>query len=260
MEFIDYIDSLHWACGALIAVGLLVAITMVSILIARRFVNKEDLKEQHDVAGFVFTNIGVLFSILLGFTVVNVQQRFDKSQENTEIEASYLQELYQDAEVFNDHERSTIQNAIKAYLKDVIEDEWALMPEGKVSPLATEALKDIWKAYYNVEPKGPKQEAWYAESIGKINQLMHTRLERVLDAKASLGSEMWTLLILGSLVMVMFICFFGLESTTLHLLMGASLAATTGFLLFLIHSLDTAFCGAIHVTPEALIRVLESID
>lgn len=260
MFLIEFLDSFHWMCGALFAVCFLVLITIVAILIVRRMVPKENLRENHDVAGFVFANLGVLFSVLLGFTVVNVQQRFDKIQENTEVEASFLEELYQDAEVFAQKDRDKIQQAIKKYIKDVIEDEWPLMPDGEVSITATQSLKEVWRSYYDTDPIGPKQEAWYAESIGKLNKLTYTRLTRVLGGKESLGSEMWTLLILGSLVIVMFICFFGMESTTLHLLMGASLAATTAFLLFLIHSLDSAFCGNVHISPEALVRVLESIN
>lgn len=260
MFLIDFLDSLHWMCGAFFAVGFFVGITIITILIVRKFVHRKHLQENHDVAGFVFANLGVLFSVLLGFTVVNVQQRFDKIQENTEVEASYLEELYQDAEVFNKPNRERIQEAIKSYIQHVIEVEWPLMPKGEVSLTTTEALKEVWKSYYDTDPVGAKQEAWYAESIGKLNQLTHTRLSRVLGGKESLGAEMWTLLILGSLVIVMFICFFGMESTTLHLLMGACLAATTAFLLFLIHSLDSAFCGTVHISPEALIRVLESFN
>jgi hypothetical protein len=260
MFLIEFLDSFHWICGALFAVGFLVAITMAAILLVRKFVQRKHLRESHDVAGFVFANLGVLFSVLLGFTVVNVQQRFDKIQENTEVEASYLEELYQDAEVFVKSEREKIQQAIKKYIQDVIEDEWPLMPKGEVSAQATESLKEVWKSYYDTNPAGPKQEAWYGESIGKLNQLTHTRLTRVLGGKESLSAEMWTLLILGSLGVVMFICFFGMESTALHLLMGATLAASTAFLLFLIHTLDSAFCGTVRVSPEALIRVLESIN
>lgn len=260
MAVIDFLDSFPWICGALFVVAVLVVFTIMAILLVRRFVKREHLKESHDVAGFVFANLGVLFSVLLGFTVVNVQQRFDKVQENTEVEASYLEELYQDAEVFKESDRNKIQQAIKKYIKDVIEDEWPLMPKGEVSITATQSLKKVWKSYYETEPAGPKQEAWYAESIGKLNKLTHTRLSRVLGGKESLGAEMWTLLIMGSLVMVMFICLFGMESATLHLLMGASLAATVAFLLFLIHTLDSAFCGNVHISPEALTRVLDSIS
>lgn len=260
MALLDFLDSFHWICGALFVVGFLVTLTILAILLVRKLVKREHLRESHDVAGFVFANLGVLFSVLLGFTVVNVQQRFDKIQENTEVEASYLEELYQDAEVFATNDREKIQQSIKKYIRDVIEDEWPLMPKGEVSTAATASLKEVWKSYYDTDPSSPKQEAWYAESIGKLNKLTHTRLSRVLGGKESLGAEMWTLLIMGSLVMVMFICFFGMESTVLHLLMGAALAATTAFLLFLIHTLDSAFCGTVHISPEALTRVLESIS
>lgn len=230
------------------------------VYLVRKFVDPKQLKANHDVAAVVFANIGVLYSVLLGFTVVNVQQRFDKIKENTQIEASYLVELFRDAEVFEENDRKKIRDALIEYSKSVIEVEWPTMSKGASKATVSTHLTKVWKAYYEVHTTNHKQEQWYSVSINKLNLLMNARLSRILGSHESLGDEMWTMLVLGAVAVASFICFFGLEKMTPHLLMGAVLAGTTGFLLYLVYSLDTAFQGDVTISPEAMKNFLESFD
>ena len=71
---------------------------------------------------------------------------------------------------------------------------------------------------------------------------------------------MWTFLFLGALTLVLFIAFFGVENIRTHIFLGSVLALSTAYLLFLIHSLDTAFTGKIQVSPEALERILKTLN
>lgn len=260
MPIFQLLESFSWVVGAAAAVTIFVAFAIIGLLLVRKVISRKALREHHDVAGFVFANIGVLYSVLLGFTVVSVQQRFDKIKEISQIEASFLYELYRDAEVFPEKDRKAIRQALKNYSENVVNEEWNSMKTGLRDEKTVRALNQIWITYYDVNPVGKKQEIWYAESISKLNQLMTARLARLIGSEESLGNEMWTLLILGGIVVVSFIWLFGVENLTAHILMAAILAATTAFLLFLIYSLDTAFSGNISIPPEALERVIRSFD
>lgn len=256
----EYLESLPWVIGAIIMVSLIVSLTILWVIIVRKVVSLDRLKAHHDVAGFVFTNLGVLYAVLLGFTVVNVQQNFDKIKDNAQIEASDLAELFHAAKVFPEDKKNEIRDGIRKYAESVRSEEWILMSKGVPSEVTIQALREIWTAFYTFEPSTPKEEIWYSKSIDKLNQLMTVRLARLLDSEGSLGSEMWSLLILGGVVIITFMSFFGLESTLSHILMASVLAATTAFLLFLIYSLDTAFVGATNVAPEAIERVINSFQ
>lgn len=260
MGLLTQIESLPWVFGALLMVAVFVTFTVAGIILVRKNINPKSLKAHHDVAGFVFTNLGVLYAVLLGFTVVNVQQRFDRIKETTLIEASYLAELYRDAGVFAEKDKERIQNSLVRYTKSVIENEWPVMANGHEDTNTIAALKDVWNAYYEIDPTTKKQDMWYSVSINKLNLFLNTRLTRILGSKESLGTEMWTFLILGGLSIITFIWFFTIESLTSHLLMASILAATTAFLLFLIYSLDTAFAGQISIPPDPMERVLHSFE
>lgn len=260
MDLFETLEALPWGLGALTFVLVFVLFAAVGILVVRRCVSHQKLREHHDVAGFIYTNLGVLYGVLLGFTVVNVQQHFDDVRLDSEIEASFLAQLYRDAQVFSEKDRIAIRKAIAGYGQTVIAIEWPTMTNKETSAAAKASLLGIWDAYYAVEPATKQQEIWYAESVGKLNSLMGARLQRLMGGTESLSFEMWTLLVVGALVMVSFLWFFGLENLTTHLLMAGILAMSMAFLLFLIYSLDTAYSGQVKVPPEAFERVLKSFE
>ena len=238
--------------------AIFIAFTIIGTIVVRKLFNQESLKCHHDVAGFIFTNLGVLYAVLLGFTVVNVQQRYDKIEDNTQTEASYLAELYSDAQVFSPKNRHEIRESIKNYTQSVIDEEWEKMSNGERCLNTIEAFHHIWHTYYDVELSNDKQKLWYAESISKLNQLINVRIARILGSKESLSPQMWWLLILGGIVMVAFVWVFGMKSVVSQILMTSILAASIGFLLYLIYSLDTAFSGDVYIKPDAFLRIMKS--
>lgn len=259
MNFLG-LESLPWEMGVFLIVTLFVSITVAGIILVHKLVNLKTLKAHHDVAGFVFTNLGTLYAVLLGFTVVNVQQRFDKLKDNVEIEASYLAALYRDSEVFSKNDREIVRSRIKDYVQAVVNYEWETMAKGNPSPEAQKAMNALWHSYYALKLEDQKQQAWYQESISKLNSLVNTRLARILGSSESLSTEMWSLLIIGGLVMMTFNWFFGVENYVSHLLIASVLAASAAFMLFLIYSLDTAFLGQVSIPPEAFTRVMQSLE
>lgn len=259
MHIFKYLESVSWGVGSLIVIGVFIAFAVIGIVFVRKTATVKKFKEHHDVAGFVFANLGVLYAVLVGFIVVSVQQRFDRIQEIIYLEASILAQLNRDSEVFSEKDGTLIRTAIKNYVTSVINDEWPLMAEGQSSQKTADALNTIWRVYYDAEIKETKQQLWYAESISKLNQLMSSRLGRLMGTNESLGTEMWVSLIMGGLIIISFLWFFALESLTTHILMASMLAAVTAFLLFLIYSLDTSFSGSISIEPEAFKTVLNQL-
>ncbi len=259
-NFFWYLEELPWSLGILVMVLIFISFAVFSIISVRRKTNSKHLKVHHDVSGFVFTNLGVLYAVLLGFNVVNVQQRFDKISQTVMMEAGYIAELYRDAEAFSEKDKSAIQSAIKDYTTSIINDEWKVTSEGKSHPITIKKLSAVWQAYYDTELASRKQEILYAESIHKLNDSVMTRLSRLMQGKESLGDEMWMMLILGGILMVVFVSFFSFEVLWLHFLLASFVAASIAFLLYLIYTLDTAFSGSVKINPEALEHVMSSFS
>src|SRR5689334_14998067 len=65
-----------WIIVCLILVFVSMLLTTCIFLIVRRFVHIDILKKHHDLAGYVIATLGTLYSVLLGFTIVNSQDRY----------------------------------------------------------------------------------------------------------------------------------------------------------------------------------------
>lgn len=258
MLLFDYLEKLPWHLGALLCIFVFIAYTIAGLFLVRFFTNHQRLRAHHDVAGFIFANLGVLYSVLLGFTVVSVQERFDKVKETTQMEAAYISQLYQDAEVFPEKSKNEIRAAIKNYADSVIRKEWISPEKYKGNTSVHRHLKELWQAYYSLDPSNAKEQAWYAESISKLNLLINTRLMRLLGGEEYLSTEMWTILICIGVILLAFTWFFSVDSFFYHIMMASILASVTASLLFLIYSLDTAYSGTISISPEPMIQALNS--
>ncbi len=261
MGFLFFLETLPWSLGVLFLVLIFTLFTTIGICLIRYFVDPKTLRSHHDVAGVVFTNLGVLYAVLVGFIVVNVQTRYDKIEQTIQVEASYIEELYQDSKVFSEQDKLRLRNGLYDYGISVIEDEWPIMAKGEVLSMKTmKAMRELLQAYYDVDLQTTKQQLWYSESINKLNLLLNARLTRLMESKASLGTEIWSFLIIGGIVMVAFTWMFAPQYIFPHILMSSLLAASTAFMLFLIYSLDTAFSGTVSINPDAIEAVIKTFN
>ena len=60
-----------WVLGLLYFVGSIV-LSLAGLAIVRKFVGPERLQPHHDVAGFIFAILGVIYAVLLAFVVIVV--------------------------------------------------------------------------------------------------------------------------------------------------------------------------------------------
>jgi ABC-type branched-subunit amino acid transport system permease subunit len=79
---------------------------------------------------------------------------------------------------------------------------------------------------------------------------MNARLAREFYSWQHLGSMMWTILILGAVITICFMFFFGLENIRLQMVMTSLLTIYLTFMLYLVFTLDHIFEGAVQVTPR----------
>ncbi len=245
---LQFLDSLDWVLSFFLVAAVFILFTTACILFVRKAVNLKRLKDHHDITGIIFSNLSALYAVLLGFTIVNAQARFDKVKESSQIEEACLIDLYRDADLFSEQDQADIKQALTAYAKSVVENEWS--EKGKHSDTG-QKFKDLLKCYYHADIQTTKQTIWYTESVSQLNKLGDLRITRILGAQESISPAMWTILILGGCSILLFLCFFGPEKPIQHLLMACVLAVTIAFSLYLIHCLDTTFTGSISIQSEA---------
>lgn len=241
-------SGLLW--GILI-VGMAVALAIGGMLLVRRSVTLAGLEKHNQVAGFIYAVIGVVYAVLLAFTAIVVWEQHTHAKTGVEQEANELGDLYRDAQVFPREVQIRLQNEIHAYTRIVLEKEWPAMAKGEASPEAWEAYNQLWRTYQQFQPRNAYENAWYAESLGRLNQLGDYRRDRLLNNRSAVPGVMWVVLLGGGIITIGFSFFFGTESVWAQALMVTALTATIALVLFLVLALNQPFSGVGAIEPEA---------
>ncbi|MDD4894554.1 MAG: DUF4239 domain-containing protein, partial [Candidatus Omnitrophica bacterium] len=137
----------------IIIVGGSIALSIIGLLIVRKFIPHHKLKLHHDVADPILGAMSVVYAVLLAFIVVIVWQNFDKANSAVQLEANYLADIYRDAEGLSPDFRVKVGNLLREYREAVIKYEWPALQKGQMSPEVEESMKKIWALYTVYEPK-----------------------------------------------------------------------------------------------------------
>ena len=215
-------------------------------------------KANHDVTGVTFNVIGVLYTVLLAFVMITVWERYSRTGEYCETEGNQLADLHRDSYMLPDADQQKVREAIIQYARAVEQKEWKCMIYRKDCPEAVAAMNNLWQAYYSVKPKTDSEKIWYREDVEKLNDLADYRRLRILASKTRIHWVIWTLLLVGGVMTMGYMNFFGMESFRVHLVMTISLAVMLILILFIIYSLDNPFWGDPHISPEPFVRFLQA--
>src|SRR5689334_14693915 len=116
-------NSPSWVLSSFLVVFCSIVLSLWILWLLRKRFSTRELKKSHDVVGFTFSLIGVLYSVILGFTVINTQDRYNVVLETIHTEAILLADLYQDATYFTDEDRDNIRSSLQNYLSHVLQEE-----------------------------------------------------------------------------------------------------------------------------------------
>ena len=253
--------SPSWIFSALVFVAISILIFLVLLWVIRKNLPHESLRKHHDVAGFVFSLVGVLYSVILGFTVINVQTRYNEADQIIHTEAMALADIYQTASFFPAPFQNDIRSSLRKYINYVVDEEWHAEKSSQSRRLGAQAsLGVIWNSYQKMEVPDLKASIWYTQSIEALDRLMDARLSRAFNSWEHLSAMMWSILLSGAFLTVCFMFFFSLENFRLQMLMTSLLAGYLSFMLFLVYTLDHVYEGPEGIQPVALQEIVTLFD
>jgi hypothetical protein len=241
-----------------VAVSILIAVAGLTLV--QRLVPTQLRQEHNDVAGFIYAVLGVVYAVLLAFVVIAVWEDFDAARDTAEEEASELADVFRLAHQLPDPEGRRIQELARSYARVVVDEEWALMGQGRTSPRAWDLLDEMTLSLENVEVRTKAQQVLYEEGLDLINELADARNARLVEAGEGIPNILWAVLLAGGIIVVGFTYLFGLENTVAHNLMVVALALVISSVLFTIGVLEYPFSGNIRVGPEGFELVLERFE
>ncbi len=244
----------------LLVVAVSVLVAVVGLTLVQRFVPSQLRQQHNDVAGFIYAVLGVIYAVLIALVVIAVWEDYAAARDTVEREASELDDVFRLAHPLPDPEGRQLQELARSYAQVVVDEEWALMAQGRTSPRAWDLLDEMTIRFENLEVRTGAEQVLYAEALDRINELAEARNARLVEARYDIPIVLWGVLVVGGISVVGFTYLFGLENTLVHSLMVAVLTLVISSVLFTIGVLEHPFSGDVRVSPEPFELVLERFE
>src|SRR5262245_47766782 len=201
------------------------ALAVIALWLARRHSNWEELAENNDQGGVLFSFVGTIYAIFLAFLVVVAWESLGDAEQTVTEEGAALLSLYKDVGALSDPIRAELRGEIRTYAQTVIDEEWDTMAHGEASPVAHKKLDEIWTTFLTFEPVSPRDQAVFSEAFTRLNELAKARKVRVLASQAGIPEVFWFLLLFGGVVTVGFTFFMGMRQLRTQLALTGIMTA-----------------------------------
>jgi hypothetical protein len=243
-----------WVLIALIVV-IPTAVAMFAQALIREWVGVARLVKNNEIAGFKFATVGVIYAVLLAFSVIVVWEKFNDAQTAVADEAGATAALfhYTGGE---EPETLAVRTALANYLKAAIDDDWPAMAHETESPATGRALDSLYAAAIALDRSGVRGTADMTEVFRQLDNVTAARRVRLHLATGLVPNVIWFVLFMGALLTVGFTLFFGSENLLAQISMTGVLSVLVTMGLVVIISIDHPFTGPVYIHPDPLALVL----
>src|SRR5579863_6470682 len=121
------------------------AVAMVAQALIRGWVGVDRLTKNNEIAGFKFATVGVIYAVLLAFSVIVVWEKFNDAENAVADEAGAAAALFHYVEG-NEPEAQAVRIALTNYMKAAVDKEWPEMALESESREVTHALDRVYAA------------------------------------------------------------------------------------------------------------------
>jgi hypothetical protein len=236
-----------------LGVGGAVLLTVVGVLLARRFFPRLADSQFEPVADSLRVVYELIFALILAFVIAAVLDEMGNAESAVASEATTIGSLVRANDTLPVSERLRLDTAVQQYVHAVADDEWETMKDGEPSPLATAALEGMHAEYRLVEPESDAQSEAYSQALSHLEEVGTKRRERLDIAAADLPTLLRVLVVVGLVLLIVLEYRPQLPPVAGLVFMGTlAMVATSAFLLTVI--LNYPFAGQVSVSNEPLKR------
>ena len=133
----------------LATVVLTVGVVLGAVWLVRRYVPVTREGFDAEVSSQVLGVVSALFGLFLAFVIVIEFQNFDSAQSNVDQEADSLAAITRDSRAFPASDGKRVREAVGAYVREVVHDEWPKMHRGRESKSALASVDVLYSAFWS---------------------------------------------------------------------------------------------------------------
>ena len=246
--------------------GLIVVLFFSLYGFAGLFTTRTWVKRQHredhshnDIVSYFLAAITVFYGITLGLLAVATWTNYSSTQDRVDHEAQTVASLYRDVNSFPEPLRTSLDNDLRAYVREVVDVSWPQMRKGIVPYGSGLKLEQFQADLLLFEPKTEREKIVTQQAYQVFNVLVEARRGRLETVTSGMPSSLWSLVILGGLITMTATLFFDTPSFRMHFWMTVLLSSLLGLMVFLIGTLDNPFRGKVSIGPGSMQRVYDQL-
>ena len=245
---IHFIQSLPVSQGVPLVIAAGVLLSMLGTFVAAALFTPEELIANNAVGGFKFAFLAQIVAALLAFALVDSATRFVSFQFRCDRELVAIS-LMQRLEAFLPADAARLHEAQTAYIKNVVDDEWLAMQQGRGSEGATKALEDWYSKAMAALPRTDQERLAQSQYMRLFSEVVNNRTGRISDSTSPFENLIWLSMSIAVMITIAFNWFFGSYSLATQLLMGALLTAGVMMLVYLAVVLASPIHSPIGILP-----------
>ena len=233
---------------------------LVQMYLRHRFPRLKE-GEHNDALKFAFGVVGFVFAFFTGFVVSAMWGQVNSASVKVRTEGAGAVQIARELTVFEKADSDRIRQSLLEYERAAVA-EWPIAARGHSFPEADNALKRLYTAYGEVQPRTDTQKTFLGASFTNLDKITQARTERVLQARTDVGPpwSLWAVIFLTSGLLVGCAIAYGVEQPAIHYTMVATVGVLVAANLFLVLELSHPFIGKIATSPEPLRDVINFLS
>lgn len=250
MDFSSIILGLVFITGTIL-------LALAVYFLMRRLVGDNFENDTETLAGSVIFRVSALHGLILALVFAQELVDYNQLQTNLVREATAIADIYNDIRRYGTEAEAPVQAALSAYVRVVVEQEWALLADQQVlSGQAWQLREQVYNALLDLTPETPRQSTLREHMLHKIQLIAELRQERENTALHAISPLFWAAALVG--IVLVTIPYFIFRPTKLHIALLSVYGGFTGLVMYTIFAFSDPFDDPGALQPMAFERLLET--
>jgi len=256
----DFLFQLHEVYLFLLLCGVGVVVSIIAVLLVKRFIPLSLRYAENPVLGNMSALISIIYGVLAGITALYLINSYSDSTTAVQREANATANIYRQSYWLAQPLQENLQKNLAQYLQEVINIEWPLMKLGdKITDQGDKIIDNMSLLLKQANAVAGADTVTIHELIGELKTLYNARQDRIAASYLRLNPEFWIVIIIGTFLTVMINYLFGMNFY-LHLATVSAVTIMAFSMIFLLVALDRPFQGEYVIEPDAFKPLLMQIE
>jgi hypothetical protein len=220
------------------------------LFLVRKFVSHQTLILHHDVAGYLLSIVGTLYSVVLGLIVVGSLNTFQQARITVAQEANSLHDIFHLVAGLPEPVEKHMRANCLQYANILVNEEWKAMESGKSSDKAHLVVYDMWNTLARYQPKTQGESDLHSVLLSEMNGLEDNRSMRLTAAAPVYDFIIWMVLVGGGTILVVFTYFFSVKNLVAQIAMTSMVTIVLSLNMVVVALFGSPYSGDVRVDSQ----------